>query len=110
MFALMLGVFVTLGISLSTVQASDMAVKMASASAMGDSGDGGCGGCDGGGNDGAKGMACAAVCAAPVLAVVPQAFSLTLAQTLRPPMRPYPFLQGAAFSPDPYPPRSYDLG
>jgi len=106
----MLGVFVALGVSLSAIQASDMTIKMASASAMGGSGDGGCGGCDGGGNDGAKGMACAAVCTAPVLAVVPQAFSLTLTQTLHPPMRPYPFLHSAAFSPDPYPPRSSDLG
>ena len=47
-FALLLTVFVTTGMGMSVVQASDMAVKMAMTTDMNSSGHGGCNGCDSG--------------------------------------------------------------
>lgn len=110
--ALLLTVFVTVGISLSVVQASDMAVKMAMASDMGASGHDGCQGCPGDGNDhGMKAMPCATICVAPVLAVLPQITGTVLVQkpgsliAVR-----VTLLDGRALPPDPHPPRPTDIG
>lgn len=110
-FALFLGVLVALGMSLSAVQAGNMAAKMAVASDMGASGHNGCGGCGGSGDaGGAKAMVCAPACVAPVLAVLPQASPMTFDQPRGFSLRPYARLLGHISTPDPYPPRPNDLG
>lgn len=108
---LLLAVFVTTGMALSAIQASEMTAKMAVASDMGASGHDGCKSCpNGSGDNGVKAMTCGAVCVASVLAVLPQA-----APVLAVP-KPVAFvadcshLHGRASSPDPYPPRSTDNG
>ena len=101
---LLLGVFVTLGMGLSTVQANTMAFKMTMTSEMGSSDCGGCGG------DGAKAMVCMPGCVVSVPALLSQAdasgFSL-------PPVsfRLQNFLMiSRAYPPDPYPPKFSDIG
>lgn len=106
--ALFLAVFVTVGIGVSTSQASDMAAKMTMAVDMGASGDQGCPACPGG-DDGDKAMPCSVACVAPVLAVLPQATAIILAQRARPVRALYLLLRGRAPPPDPYPPRSTDI-
>lgn len=109
-FALILGLFVALGMSASAVQATDMAVKMATASSMGAAGSGTCNGC---GDDGSgmKAAGCGiAVCAAPVVAALPQTLSMTQIDLHELPSTAEPLLTGRASSPDPRPPRSTDLG
>jgi predicted metal-binding membrane protein len=108
-FALTLGLLVALGMSLSAVQAGDMAAKMAMASGMTGSGHGDCGGCDDGGS--AKDMPCAPACMTPVsAAMLPQAWSVTVRQTSDLSTRPYLHRLGRAPAPDPTPPRPGDLG
>jgi hypothetical protein len=109
MLAVFLAVFVTLGIGLSAVQASDMAAKMTMASEMGASVHGGCDGC-GGDADKMKSMACASICATPVVAVLPQTPPLMLIETPLSFPRHYPLLDGRASRPDPYPPRPRNFG
>lgn len=110
--ALFLAVFVTVGMSLSAVQASDMTAKMAMASDMGASSHGGCDGCPGGGNDdGMKAMPCATVCVAPVLAVLPQVVGMVLVQRPGSPIvARVALLDGRASPPDPHPPRPTSIG
>ena len=115
-FILLLGVFITLSMGLSNVTANTMTLKMpmtsemASGMSSGMSGGGGqkdCGGC--GGTD-SKGMVCAAGYVASVPAVLNQIdisrTEVTLlsfsAKALRLTSRTYP--------PDPYPPRTSDIG
>jgi hypothetical protein len=110
-FALFLGVLVTLGMSMSAVQAGNMAAKMAMASDMGASGHDDCGACDGKGDaGGAKAMACMSLCVAPVLAALPQASPVTFDQPRGFSLRLYARLLGHVSTPDPYPPRPNDLG
>ena len=104
-FALLLGFFVALGMSPSTVQASGMAAKMIVTSGMGTSGHGDCRGCEGGDSGGAKAMACGPICIAPVFAVPPQAFSMSVVPALALSLRQYPLPHDRAPQPDPYPPR-----
>lgn len=110
-FALMLAVFVTLGMSLSVVQANDMAAKMAVASdMMGVSGHGDCHGCDGDAGK-TKAMVCTVTCVTPVSATLPfiGPASLVVAATkLR--LSKTALLVGSTSSPDPYPPRSTRIG
>jgi hypothetical protein len=103
--ALVLAVFVTLGLSLSVVQANDMAVKMAMTSDMGVSGHGECHGCDAGMT---KSMVCAVAC--PVSAAVPHVGPV--AEISTPTKLALPrmaLLLGSASPLDPYPPRSIDI-
>src|SRR5262249_36199853 len=68
-FALLLAVFVTVGMCLSVVRANDMAVKMAMMSDMGADGQDDCANClHLPGKAGAKATFCATVCAAPAIA------------------------------------------
>ncbi|GAA2888747.1 hypothetical protein GGQ99_005201 [Aminobacter niigataensis] len=105
-FALLLAAFVAAGLSLSSVQASDMAVKMTMASDMGMPADGGCTACPDDSTDGGKMTACPQVCIAPVLAIVPQGLAAVVV-ALTPHLTPMPsaYLHGRAAVPDPYPPR-----
>lgn len=109
--ALFLAVFVTVGMGLSVAQASGMSVRMAMASNMAGSAHDGCPSCPtGGGDDGMTAMMCGVVCAVPVLAVLPQSASTPAAQKAH----SYPardtLLQGRLAPPDPYPPRTTDIG
>ena len=115
-FILLLGVFVTLSMSLSNVAANTMTLKMpmtsemASSMSSGMSGDGGQKGCGGCGGTDSKAMVCAAGYVASVPAVLDQIdisrTNVTLlsfsAKALRLISRTYP--------PDPYPPRTSDIG
>jgi len=110
-FVLALGLLIALGISLSAVQASDMAVKMAAASDMSAGGSGHCsGGCGDPGGDSGKATACTTICVAPVVAVLSPSLSMTFEHTADVQFGPDPAMHDRAFSPDPYPPRSTDLG
>ena len=108
--ALLLAVFVAAGLSLSAVQASDMAVKMGMMSGMDMSGGGDCGGCPDKAPDGKGVASCLSVCLVPVAALTPQLpFTvIAISPTSLPPPR-HPALQGRHAPPDPYPPRSIDL-
>lgn len=107
-FALLLAVFVTFGLGLSVVQASNMAVKMAMTSDMGASGHGDCHGCDDNAAK-AKPMVCAVVC--PVSAALP--YVGPVAEVTTPTKLALPrtaVLLGSTLPLDPYPPRSIDIG
>jgi hypothetical protein len=107
--ALMLGVLLALGMSLSAVQASDMALAMAATGGAGsDDCSSGCGGDDGGKD--AKAMTCAAVCIPPAVAVLAPTPSVAFDHTANVQSEPDSLLPDWASSPDPYPPRSIDLG
>ena len=68
-FVLILAVFVTTGMGFTVVRANEMALKMAMPSDMGAAGQNGCAHCpDGLGKSGAKAMACASLCQAPLMA------------------------------------------
>ncbi|EFI53379.1 MULTISPECIES: hypothetical protein [Afipia] len=110
--ALFLAVFVTVGMSLSAVQASDMTAKMAMASDMGAPGHNGCDCCPSGGNDNdMKAMPCAAFCVAPVLAVLPQVTGMALVQRPGSPIAArVALLNGRASPPGPHPPRPASIG
>lgn len=108
-FAVLVAVFVTAGISLSFAQASDMAAKMAVASDMGASSYNSCNACLPVGGDHAKAMTCISGCVAPVFAVLPQAKAMVVAEaptsfTVLPPL-----LRGTEPRPDFSPPRSTDI-
>lgn len=110
MLAFFLVVFVTLGMSLSAVRASDMAAKMTMSSEMGGSSHGDCDGCSGDAGK-AKAMACASsFCATSVLAVLPQAVAPMPIEKPISFFQRYSLLHGWSSPLDPYPPRSSDLG
>jgi hypothetical protein len=104
LLVLLLGVFLALGLSLSTVQAGEMAVKMTLASDMGSPGSGGCSGC--GGDDGnAQAGACHPICTVAAAAVLPLGPIVAIA-TSDPPVPPFgPVTPGRSSAPDPSPPR-----
>ncbi|WP_400157946.1 hypothetical protein [Agrobacterium sp. P15N1-A] len=107
----MLAVFVTLGLSASVVGASDMAVKMATSSHMSAAVYGDCHDCDGGHSDKSKPMVCTVGCVSPVSVVFPHVGQTTISLVgtkLLPPK--IALLFGSTAPPDPYPPRSIDLG
>lgn len=110
-FVLLLAVFVTAGMGLSAVQASTMNIQMMDmAPGMELSGSHTCDGC--GSSDDSKGMgACVMVsCTAPALTHGPLADALDLA--FAPVHHPFQMsqLQDRHSSPDPYPPRTSDIG
>lgn len=109
---LFLTVFVTVGMSLSVVQASNMTLKMAIASDMGAAGHSDCNGCPtGSGDAGQKGMGCVAVCIAPVLAMLKQSGPAILDRKAAPLLMPrYAQLDGTTSAPEPYPPRPTNIG
>lgn len=110
LISLLFGVFLALGMSLSVVQASGMASKMAMTSGMADSGNGNC--ADYGGDDGnTNPVACKAMCTAGYSPAVLSFGALFANQSATVPPVPHePPSRGWVASPDPYPPRSIDLG
>lgn len=121
LLVILLAGFLTAGFSLSASQASVMSAKMTMTAddGMAMSSDTGmgkmaadasmncdCKAClkDTGGNGGP--MHCPPSCIAPVLAVLPQDFAMTVAPRIQQPSAlPSPFLHGRSSLPDPYPPR-----
>jgi hypothetical protein len=127
-FTLMLAIFVSVGMGLSVVQASCMTVKMAATTEMGAPGqsdcpasDGAdmakskstvCPACDGAGMAKSKSAVCMAICVgtvafAPVPAV---ALAAVVQAETRASLPETALLSGSSFPPDPYPPRSSDIG
>ncbi len=103
--ALLLGVFVALGMGLSAVQANDMAIKMTMSSDMG-----GCDGCGGGDDDDRIGGACSSVCTTPAQAILAPAFPVIAAAAPKLFLPDYWPVHGLVLSPDPNPPKPLDLG
>ena len=107
---MVLTVFVSAGLSLSTVQTSDMTVKMAMGSDMSVAGNGDCTACPDGADDSGNPIACPPICMAPVLAMLPQDLTVATAiQTSQLSSLPCPLRHGWGLLPDPYPPRPSDL-
>jgi hypothetical protein len=108
--ALMLAVFVTLGLSLSAAQASSMVGKMTMSTEMGVPDHGSCHGC--GGDEGkARAMPCASsICTMSFLAILPQTVPVAFVGTSVSPSGSRPLPHGIAYPPDPYPPRPIFLG
>lgn len=107
---LLLAVFVTTGLTFSAAQASTMAARMTTISAMGASDHHDCPDCIGRA-DKMKQMACLAACLAPASIAAPDASGSDLHPTTS--MLPLPrtaLLFGSTLSPDPYPPRTTDIG
>ena len=104
---LLVGVFVTLGMGLSAVQANTMAFKMTITSGMASTGHGDCSGC--GSGDNAKAMVCVPGCVASVPALLPQADAKAFTPSpVRYRLREL-LLTSRVYPPDPYPPRFSDL-
>jgi hypothetical protein len=105
-FALLLAVFVTVGMGLSVVRANDMAVKMAMMSDMGADGQDDCANClhlpD-------KATFCATVCAEPAIAQQHEAPPRVVALVAAIRLANIAALHGRALQPDPHPPRSSDI-
>ena len=108
---LFLAIFVTAGMGLSSVQANQMAMTMAMTSEMDMAGHDGCPGCPSGdGESGTKAMTCAAICVAPLLAILPHAEPIAFMATNAYEPIVMPVLHGQAWPSDPYPPRTTDIG
>jgi hypothetical protein len=109
-FALLLAVFVTVGMGLSVVQANDMAVKMAMMSDMGADGQDDCANClhlpD---KAGAKATFCATVCAESAIAHQHEAPLRVVALVAAIHLANVAALHGRALQPDPHPPRTSDI-
>jgi phosphotransferase system glucose/maltose/N-acetylglucosamine-specific IIC component len=109
LFALLLAVFIAAGISVSVAQASSMTVTMATMSEMDMSDHGDCQDCpDQPGDNGMN--ACGVVCATAVFAVLPAATLMPAPRKLAFSAARDPLLRGRALLPDPYPPRTSDIG
>lgn len=108
----LLGLVFAASMSVSTVQATEMAAKMSMATAMsGEVHAGKCPDCNHGSGD-TKTMDCRiAVCGAPGLATLASVFLLTVrTDGGQLPVPTQSSLLGWAHAPDPYPPRSRILG
>ncbi|MEY9717813.1 hypothetical protein [Sinorhizobium fredii] len=88
-----------------------MSAKMATMSAMDTSQGGDCQDCpDWPGHSGMKAMACGTVCAAPVLAALPTGLPLPSCEKAVSLLQRDTLLHGRTLPPDPYPPRTPDIG
>ena len=103
---LFLGLFFALGTTLSAIQASDMAVKMAMSSDMDTSGDVGCIACGSGGDEGSTAPnTCSPVCTISAGMIPLYGFPEMPAPTLVSPLSGNQSWYGRASSPDPHPPK-----
>ena len=101
----------TLGMGLSAVQASAMDIKMMDmASSMAKSSDGGCKNCGGPGDPNGMAACASSGCVGPVAVDSPS--QLVLDMTSATIYHPYPDLSllGLDSRPDPYPPRTSNIG
>jgi len=111
LFALVLAVFIAAGMSLSVAQASSMSAQIATMTEMGMSAEGGCQDCpDQPGDSGMKAMNCGVACAAPVFAVLPASVLIPTSERAACFAVDDSLLRGRALLPDPYPPRTSDIG
>ena len=104
-YTLMFGLLVALGMSLSAVQASNMAADMVMPGhQMSADGTGNCNGC----NDGPGGtmMVCDATCVAPATATLPQSLALLIERPADRPVSQGPTPSSWTASPNPHPPKS----
>jgi hypothetical protein len=109
-FTLLLSVFVAVGMGLSVVRATDMAVKMAMMSDMGTDGQGDCSNClHFPEKDGAKATFCATACAEPATADQHEAPPRVVALITAVRLAGVATLHGRALQPDPHPPRTSDI-
>lgn len=105
MFALLLAVFVTVGLSVSAVQTNTMFVKMGAMQGMAD-GASNCSACPKSSDTSGKPMVCPPVCLASAIALpAQQPVHLMSVQAVVPYPAPFSPLRGRDFLPDPYPPR-----
>ncbi|MER9401506.1 hypothetical protein NKI46_25675 [Mesorhizobium sp. M0615] len=122
LLTMLLAVFVTVGVSVTAVQASTMTMKMTTGAAasmtvasetgmsmpgMGAASDSDCKACLKGPGDNGNPMHCPPTCVAPILAVLPLEFTVIRAPL--PSALPTPFLHGRSSLPDPFPPKPIDL-
>jgi hypothetical protein len=106
----LLGLVFAVSMSAASVQASDMAARMAMASGMGVADGGKCSDCGGGTSD-MKASGCnSAICSAQVVAALPQVLVALRIDGVDVPTFAQPSLAGWAPAPDPYPPRLNILG
>jgi hypothetical protein len=109
--ALVFAVFMAVGMSVAVVHANDMAIKMAVTSDMGVSGHGDCHGCDSGDAGKTKAMVCTVACVTPVTAAIPQIGpAVDISVPAKRVLSKAALLLGTTLPPDPYPPRSNDIG
>lgn len=110
--ALCLGVFLALGMSLSAVQAGEMAVQMAMmTSDAGASGQSDCDGCGDSGDDRADALTCSpALNCSGMTAVLPTGLGLAATGTTKLIIPVSGAARDLIAPPDPYPPRSLDVG
>jgi hypothetical protein len=109
----LLAVLVTLSLNLSAVQANGMAsemAKMTTMSGMDSSMSGDCQKCPSKSNGAAMATACGPVCAAPAIAMLAQDSPATFALAPIAFLKRHSLLHGKPSPPDPYPPRSSNIG
>jgi hypothetical protein len=109
LFAIFFAVFVTAGMSLSVVHASQMTSKTAMGSGVSLSGNDGCQDCPSGGN-GVPAKSCITTCVTPILSVLPEVAPAILVRESISFAARYPLLHGRTSSPEPYPPKTTDIG
>ena len=103
----LLAVLVAVGLSLSAAHAGDMIVKMPMQPGVTCSGHTDIRDCDHGDSGKIKSVICGAVCTAPVIAVLPQASPVEVAEIMR--VAPLPVddvVSGVKLPPEGYPPKT----
>lgn len=108
-FALLLAVLLTLGMSLSVAHAGHMSVQMAMASAASAFGQGGCDHCNGGG-DSTNTLACPSMlyCSSPAVLLADGGVAVATTSELLVPV--IALARSLITPPDPYPPKLVNLG
>jgi hypothetical protein len=106
--ALVFGLLLAVGTVVSAVQASDMAVDLATSGCVDTTGAICCDDCGGDDGDVYTG-ACLPICAGGACGVIPSRITLKTADQPQMLASTHPASLGRAFSPDPYPPRAIDL-
>ena len=106
--ALLLGLTLALGIGLSAVQAADMVSKIAMTSDRDATCTACCDAC-GIPPENASDGTCKMFCTAPVSGVLSSGLTIAFVQSSMAPIPAYGFVDGWAYSPEPDPPRTFDL-
>jgi|UPI00068B63E4 hypothetical protein len=111
MLVFLLAVLVTAGATFSAVQANTMAARMTMATTMGVADDHSCPDCNGGNADKMKQAACLTTCVTPAAIAIPAANGCAVPSTVaKHPLPKAALLVGSTLPPDPYPPRTIDIG
>jgi hypothetical protein len=106
-FAALLAVLVTVGLSVSATHAGDMTMKMPMQPAMASSGLSDCRDCDHGDTGKMKSAICVVICAVPVIAMLPQAPPVEVAEvTTIVPLPEDEVVNGRQPPPERYPPKT----